>query len=323
MSKNDDIGGVWRTVGGRRIFIRDGQDLATAMKESGKFLSAKKNKHKEKQLTVKEQKEMTSDMNELHDKGFIVINKQTEENLNKNTAEYFKKFHSNDEISKINGVQMQENLSNMEKNWCNEQLKYLSDLTDEYYSNIISIGYKKTTENTLGGLASNNYDMSVLMFQNEMIDKQSYFNKYINSSKVKYNKNGFKTNFNAIVDDNNIEKAVIYHEFAHSLTNSDNKYRREIGKELQKVYNDYVNELDDLETKIKVNKNKILFGKIELFDETLKTQERRDNMYISEYAYRNWEEFASECFANGKLNSNPSPYSLEIIKIIDKYYRRK
>ncbi len=33
----DNIGGVWRTVGGRRIFIKDGQDLASAMKESGKF----------------------------------------------------------------------------------------------------------------------------------------------------------------------------------------------------------------------------------------------------------------------------------------------
>ena len=35
--KNEDIGGVWRTIGGRRVFIKDGQDLATAMKESGKF----------------------------------------------------------------------------------------------------------------------------------------------------------------------------------------------------------------------------------------------------------------------------------------------
>lgn len=33
----EDIGGVWRTVGGRRIFIKDGEDLATAMKKSGKF----------------------------------------------------------------------------------------------------------------------------------------------------------------------------------------------------------------------------------------------------------------------------------------------
>lgn len=37
----DEIGGVWRTVGGHRIFIKDGQNLASAMKESGKF---KKNK---------------------------------------------------------------------------------------------------------------------------------------------------------------------------------------------------------------------------------------------------------------------------------------
>jgi len=32
-----DIGGVWRTVGGRRIFIKDGQNLTEAMIESGKF----------------------------------------------------------------------------------------------------------------------------------------------------------------------------------------------------------------------------------------------------------------------------------------------
>lgn len=36
--------GVWRTIGGRRVFIKDGEDLATAMKKSGKFKSVKKNK---------------------------------------------------------------------------------------------------------------------------------------------------------------------------------------------------------------------------------------------------------------------------------------
>lgn len=41
MAKND-IGGVWRTIGGRKVFIKDGQDLASAMKESGKFKSANK-----------------------------------------------------------------------------------------------------------------------------------------------------------------------------------------------------------------------------------------------------------------------------------------
>jgi hypothetical protein len=34
--------GVWRTVGGRRIFIKEGEDLSTAMKKSGKFKDGKK-----------------------------------------------------------------------------------------------------------------------------------------------------------------------------------------------------------------------------------------------------------------------------------------
>ena len=34
--------GVWRTIGGRRVFIADGQSLSEAMRESGKFPSAKK-----------------------------------------------------------------------------------------------------------------------------------------------------------------------------------------------------------------------------------------------------------------------------------------
>lgn len=33
----DDEGGIWRTISGRRVFIRDGQNLSDAMKESGKF----------------------------------------------------------------------------------------------------------------------------------------------------------------------------------------------------------------------------------------------------------------------------------------------
>ena len=37
MKKFDESEGVWRTIGGRRVFIRKGQGLSDAMKESGKF----------------------------------------------------------------------------------------------------------------------------------------------------------------------------------------------------------------------------------------------------------------------------------------------
>lgn len=60
MAKNNDLGGVWRTVGGRRIFIKDGQDLATAMKESGKFIRSPINGKSEK---VKEKIEKKVDTN--------------------------------------------------------------------------------------------------------------------------------------------------------------------------------------------------------------------------------------------------------------------
>ena len=47
--------GIWRTVGGRRIFIKDGQDLETAMTESGKFDSIinKNKKRKSPYKTIK------------------------------------------------------------------------------------------------------------------------------------------------------------------------------------------------------------------------------------------------------------------------------
>lgn len=51
----NDIGGVWRTVGGRRIFIKNGQDLASAMKESGKF-------EKEKQILVNKIEKQINDI---------------------------------------------------------------------------------------------------------------------------------------------------------------------------------------------------------------------------------------------------------------------
>jgi len=45
-----DIGGVWRTIGGRRVFIKDGQSLHDAMKESGKFNKKQKEEEFEKNI---------------------------------------------------------------------------------------------------------------------------------------------------------------------------------------------------------------------------------------------------------------------------------
>ena len=45
----DEKDGVWRTVKGRRIFIRNGEDLETAMRNSGKFNKSQNSNRKEPQ----------------------------------------------------------------------------------------------------------------------------------------------------------------------------------------------------------------------------------------------------------------------------------
>lgn len=57
MAKYDEKDGVWRTIGGRRVFIRDGQSLASAMKESGKFSRVERNKDLYKKLDEEKAKD--------------------------------------------------------------------------------------------------------------------------------------------------------------------------------------------------------------------------------------------------------------------------
>lgn len=305
---NDNIGGVWRTVGGRRIFIKNGQDLSTAMKESGKF-------NKIKNLSTEEIKDRNNDVKLLKKMGNFQIEESIQNRLNQNISEYYNKFHNIDKNMWITAVQIQESIKNMEPKWANQQLQYLTELSDEYYSNIISVGYEKTSTKTLGGCASNDYDMSLLIFQNEMINRDSYIQKYTKSS---------KSGFNAKVDDENIDRAVIYHEFAHSLTNSDNKYRKDIGKDLEKVYNEYKKQIFTLKKeRDNATAKAFISNSQEDWEFAFSKESEYNKIFVSDYAYRNWEEFSSECFSNGKLSSNPSPYSKEVVNIIDKYYKRR
>ena len=76
--KYDESDGIWRTVGGRRIFIRNDQTLADAMKESGKFKKGqveseielarmKKYKKEDEERNAKAKKELTEEAKELMD----------------------------------------------------------------------------------------------------------------------------------------------------------------------------------------------------------------------------------------------------------------
>ena len=89
--------GVWRTIGGRRVFIKEGQDLASAMKESGKFKSAKKfSKREELKKDIAHQvTEAEKNGNTAH----AEIGKRELERLNSEEKEQAVKDYENGKIS--------------------------------------------------------------------------------------------------------------------------------------------------------------------------------------------------------------------------------
>ena len=43
---------------------------------------------------------------------------------------------------------------------------------------------------------------------------------------------------------------------------------------------------------------------------------------ISSYASSNDDEFLAEAFTEAKLSSNPSPYSKQVLEVVDKYFKK-
>ena len=56
----ENKGGTWRTIRGRRVFIKDGQSLTDAMRESGKF---QKNRRKTLYLNKEEYGKVIHELN--------------------------------------------------------------------------------------------------------------------------------------------------------------------------------------------------------------------------------------------------------------------
>lgn len=103
MEKFDLDEGHWVTVGGRKIFIRDGQSLSDAMKKSGKFKSAKKKTIVDDEKLKKESEKLDTKRAELWQKyaGDKKIDKEEyDKEYKKATDEYYKKTTDEDSESK-------------------------------------------------------------------------------------------------------------------------------------------------------------------------------------------------------------------------------
>lgn len=138
MTNYKDDNGVWRTVGGRRIFIRDGEDLATAMKKSGKF-NSKSNKKSGfyNKLSKEEQKKYDDYLKKGYSKEDIentLMYKNQEDRMRETEIKLASDEEIKDLQNKAKKIFNQERLEKYNENWQKQieenNAKMEKDVTD-------------------------------------------------------------------------------------------------------------------------------------------------------------------------------------------------
>lgn len=140
------------------------------------------------------------------------------------------------------------------------------------------------------------------------------------------------------INPENYKYYVSTHEFAHSIFNSemigknligmDENIYKNFGKELEKKFEQYKTRINELDSKLKKLNNKFVLDTENFTSEDsamLKAlKKEQQEIFISNYAVRDnlKDEFMAECFADAKLSNNPSKTSLDVMKLIDKYFKR-
>lgn len=157
--------GVWRTVGGRRIFIKTGQTLTEAMRESGKFQKNKNQSKKTKIDDLKQEKErIENEYNEMR--------KRLSEKLQELAKE--RKF-SDEETDKLREKinSLEEELEKINKKLKKEEFKIEKEKIGKLISDLEN---KYTPENIKHEFYSENLKFN---FEYYLDEDDSYYNKAI------------------------------------------------------------------------------------------------------------------------------------------------
>ena len=87
---------------------------------------------------------------------------------------------------------------------------------------------------------------------------------------------------------------------------------------IENIKRDYILHTASLEKEIKERTNDFLMnGNTDSWEKAVELSKELNKVKISNYALTDTSEFTAECFANAKLSSNPSEYSLKVLELIN------
>jgi len=142
----NDQDGVWRTVGGRRVFIRNGQSLSDDMKESGKFSRVAKNQELYKKVDEENKK-----INELV--------KKEEKKKDISSEDAINEFMSAD-TGDWNNMNQTERDKTCEGILEDFEKKYGNKLEDEKFRKEVLDGLEDQNFHTMGKIIDEKYEYS-------------------------------------------------------------------------------------------------------------------------------------------------------------------
>lgn len=133
--------GVWRTIGGRRVFIKEGQDLASAMKESGKFKTSKKTEDKkdhtfnmsneDKEKYEKVGKKIDDLTKEIEDKDKVLEDFKNSDGSKENFEKALNKISEIEYNNEINPDEYKDYISKIQKEYVEKNKKTNNDYKSE------------------------------------------------------------------------------------------------------------------------------------------------------------------------------------------------
>lgn len=97
--------------------------------------------------------------------------------------------------------------------------------------------------------------------------------------------------------------SLFTHEYAHHLTSRLITYKDDLILKKKNIYNKFKKAFDDYLVDVAEAKGK-------------------SKVFISEYAKYDLSEFIAEAFAMYKHSDNPSPYAIQVGKLLDKYFKK-
>lgn len=280
--KKEDLGGVWRTVGGRRIFIKDGQDLYEAMNDSGKFTNLKKTNSQRKK----------NDLN----KGDVFVNKNgvkveivdvdekgntLRKMVQPDGKEDFKNFNEKDVKAMLN------------QNGYHKEIEYIGQ--DDKKHKMLSIEYPEDRDSYHKYLTEKygTYKEEEIKDKYGRTDYKKLREEfYQHQEKASYKVDGkamseqdLRKEFDKELERGNIEKGTTYHEWKKGIVDDRNSnVKSEYSKKdtlLAKA-----SKIEEIEAELKQVQSRVWNAENDMADQGIEENRWRENPSYNEDRYR-------------------------------------